>query len=137
MRTAIFLAIIITASSTIARSQTLQDQAICARQAKVAFRDWNNSGSVPGLKILSDNYQSHYNTKIKKCLIFITYMSSMKGKLSEYYVLLDAFERREYARYLNSVAAPPYCELTPTLDQTILCKSETKFDAFVAKYMEQ
>ena len=46
MRTAVGIAIIITVSSVMAQAQTpsLQEQAICAKQAKIAFGEYDNGG---------------------------------------------------------------------------------------------
>lgn len=93
--------------------------------------------------MIGENYQSHYNTKIKKCLIYITESFSMKGQITESDDLLDAFERREYADYLQIIKnnakydVPAYCVLSPNFDQAKHCSSKAEFDAFVAKYMEQ
>jgi len=125
------------------QAQSLQEQAICAQQAKTAFQDYNNVGSVPGFKLLTSNYQSHYNTKLNKCLVLITEMSEMDGQLITSEDLLDAFEHREFADYIwqtkegkNVSSAPPYCTLTPKMQQEKACSKE-EFDAFVSKYMEQ
>jgi hypothetical protein len=46
MRTAVGIAIIITVSSVMAQAQTrsVQEQAICAKQAKIAFEEYDNGG---------------------------------------------------------------------------------------------
>ena len=126
-----------------AQAQSLQEQAICAQQAKTAFEDYNNASSVPGFKLLTANYQSHYNTKLNKCLVLITEMSEMDGQLITSEDLLDAFEHREFADYIwqtkegkNVSDVPPYCRLTSAMQQEEDCSKE-EFDAFVSKYMEQ
>jgi hypothetical protein len=75
----LFLAVLMLSvtSGLMAQPQTpsLQEQAICAKQAKVAFEDYNdyNRKLAPNVKSTGD-YQSHYNTKLNKCLIKIEMM---------------------------------------------------------------
>ena len=97
-----------------------------------------------GMQTLSLDYESHYNTKINRCLILVTRMYSFGGKTSTSKNLYDAFERREYAEYLWTSRAdkkywevPPLsCQLAPSHGETKYCKSEDEFNAFVAEYME-
>jgi hypothetical protein len=72
------LAILTVAScSSFAYSQPLDLQATCAAQARKAFYEWQaeskKSESFPNTKSqeLSNDYQSHYNTKLKKCFILV------------------------------------------------------------------
>ncbi len=120
IRVAAVIAIIITASGVTARGQSLQEQAMCAAQAERAYRDWNNAGSIREIKSLTESYQSHYNTKLDKCLILIDWTYEYKGQLTTLEQLLDAFERHVFANYIVNSSAQ-ICQLTPTLDKTTNC----------------
>ena len=56
-----------------AHSQSLDQQATCAAQAKKAFQEYSaeykRSVAKEGVSNLNSDYQSHYNTKINRCLI--------------------------------------------------------------------
>ena len=65
-------------------------------------------------------------------------MYQYNGETSITAQLLDAFERRVFAKYtLNLNSNFKDCELTPTLDKREKCSSKNEFDAFVDKYMEE
>jgi hypothetical protein len=123
-----------------ANAQPLDLQATCAAQARKAFNkfepEWKNDPANKAFKTLSTDYQSHYNTKLKKCLMLITMMGN-QSQTSVY--LSDAYERRIYAEYLSfSHEVPPItCELVPSPRQKKDCTSREEFDAFVAEYMEE
>ena len=142
----VFATLIFTVS---AYAQPLDLQATCAAQARKAFneweREWKNDPEVKAgktWKTFSTDYQSHYNTKLKKCLMLITMMGN-QSQTSVY--LSDAYERRIYASYLwfahetkKDWEVPPItCELVPPLRQKKHCTSREEFDAFVADYMEE
>jgi hypothetical protein len=135
-------------SGLMAQPQTpsLQEQSICAKQAKIAFEEWNASrNKVPDLKPFNGDYQSHYNSKLNKCLILIEGIDEMNGQILTSATLMDAFERRVFAHYLWETkegkkyweVPPTACELIPTSQEKTDCSSKEEFDAFVAKYMEQ
>lgn len=140
MRVAAFVAII-SAVSSAAWGQSLQQQEACARQAKLAFEEYNSLNHNP----LAD-YQSHYNTKLNKCLILIDDQMVPSGKeFLTTAMLMDAFERRVYGSYSwrsqpnkKYWEVPPItCELIPTTREKTFCRSRDEFDAFVSKYMEE
>jgi len=121
-----------------ANAQPLDLQATCAAQARKAFnefeREWKNDPANKAFKTLSTDYQGHYNTKLKKCLMLITMMGN-QSQTSVY--LSDAYERRLYAEYLSGEVPPITCQLVPSLRQKKYCTSREEFDAFVAEYMEE
>ena len=139
----LFATLIFTVS---AYAQPLDLQATCAAQARKAFnefeREWKTDPGGKAFKTLSTDYQSHYNTKLKKCLMLITMMGN-QSQASVY--LSDAYERRIYASYLGFSheikeywEVPPItCELIPSLPEKKHCNSSEEFDAFVAEYMEE
>ena len=130
--------IITAASGATAWGQSLKAQVVCAAQAERAYQVYKNAAFVPGFKFGSGDYQSHFNTKLNKCLILINQIYQYNGETMTTSQLSDAFERRVLANYsLNQKNNILDCELTPTLDKTANCLSRAEFDAFVAKYMEQ
>ncbi len=141
------LAVVLLASTIPARSQTPDDQERCAAQARKAFQEWENeSKKVPLIETLSSDYESHYNTKIRKCLIVISGMSTLasgKGSVITSVSLMDAYEHYLYAYYIGISSptkkeVPPLdCELIRTFLEQKLCANRDEFDAFVAGYMEK
>ena len=143
------LAVVLLASTIPARSQTPDDQERCAAQARKAFQEWENlSKKVPLVETLSSDYESHYNTKIRKCLIVISGMSTLAtgvGSVITSVTLMDAaYEHYFYAYYIGissptkKEVAPLDCELIPTSSpEKKLCANRHEFDAFVAGYMEK
>ena len=145
LATTVFTLICTIACANVARSQSLDLQERCASQARKAFQELENDfktesadktlGTVHG----TNNYQSHYNTKLKRCLMLINrsdYFSAV-GTQSNQWFLVDANERRFYATYGESKlepgrteAHPPTCELTPSIRQKTLCKTREEFDGF-------
>jgi hypothetical protein len=150
MRGRIILAIIgIVSCATLAHSQTLDFQAMCATQARKAFQEWEIERTKSEKKFggtdVSSDYQSHYNTKLKKCLILIEATSMLGDQASTSVDLSDAYERRIYASYLwiskqgkkYWEVPPSSCELIPSLRQKTSCTTREEFDDFVAQYMEE
>jgi len=113
MRVTTGIALIITASATMAQGQSLQEQATCAQQAKAAFQDYKE-GAPPGFS----EYHSHYNKELKKCLILINQKSELNGQPVMATELHDAVERRWVASYTQlTKEGKEYllnCELKPT-----------------------
>jgi hypothetical protein len=145
------LAVVLLAGAIPAHSQTLDDQERCASQARKAF-DWENeSKKSPGAKLMhtvSSDYESHFNTKMKKCLILIqsvTTIPSLDGNSSNTVTLMDAYERHVYAYYLWTSSPtkkywevkPMSCELIPAVQPKKNCADREEFDAFVAGYLEK
>ena len=95
--------IFVIACATLARSQSLDLQATCATQARKAFQEWENEWRTGpfgrGYTTVSSDYQSHYNTKIKKCLLLIEATRMLGNQISTFVNLIDAYERRPYATY--------------------------------------
>ena len=138
--------VIIGFNAKLAYSQTLDLQAMCATQARKAFQDWDAEakGAFGSKRVMAD-YQSHYNTKIKKCLVLINTLDQVGNELLTDIHLLDAFERRYYASYGWSSkrgkkyweVPPLICELIPSSRQKKICTTYEEFEAFVAEYMEE
>ena len=118
------------------RSQSLDEQAMCAEQAKKAFQEYSDgdkfASEAMGMTRVMIDYKNHYNTKIKKCLIYIsrTRASASKRELSIF--LFDANEKREYAAWVSGG-----CVLPPRYPSKRNCTSREEFDALVEEYLTQ
>jgi hypothetical protein len=60
---------------------------MCAKQAKIAFQEWNNN--VSGLKPVSSGYENHYNTKLNKCFITMGSIDQMGKEFPTTATLMD------------------------------------------------
>jgi hypothetical protein len=125
-------------SWSLASAQTLQQQEMCASQAKIYFQEQALDG-------LTD-YESHYNIKLGKCLVFLQQTKYLPDQIrSVERLLIDAYGRHIYANYWwKSVpgkspreVAPVTCELIPTLAEKHSCKTQEEFDALVSPYMQE
>jgi hypothetical protein len=91
-----------------ALAQSLNEQAQCATQARATAQEDNRKWELENREIGlnertgSFDYQSHYNTKIKRCLILTTRVSISADNTSASTSknLYDAFERRDYGFYV-------------------------------------
>jgi len=152
--TAVLGVIVVIASATLARSQrlelTLELQAMCATQARNVFQEMEDQRKKDpyskNFKRLSSDYQSHYNTKINKCLMLIEATETLGDDIirrSTSAYLIDAYERWRYASYLwistknkiDEEVPPMTCELEAPYQQKKNCTTREEFDAFVAEYM--
>jgi hypothetical protein len=67
-------------TATAASAQSLEQQAICAKQAKVAFEEYSSDPKASSSEKLTNDYESHYNPKLNRC--FIAYFrEELKGAL--------------------------------------------------------
>jgi hypothetical protein len=128
---------VIIASVASAQAQSLEEQGICAKQAKIAFDDYNaDSNKLSNSIRITGDYESHYNTKLNKCLIAIetTYRTGTEFLTTA--LLMDAFERRVYANYgwvshpdKKYWEVPPItCDLIPTSQTQSHCSSKQMTD---------
>jgi len=122
-----------------ATAQSLEQQAICAEQAKIALQEYENEIQKKASTNLDQHsdYQSHYNTKLNKCLMEIETTFFDGGHITTSVLLMDAFEQRVYASYIWASQNVNSCDLVPTSQTQTHCSSREEFDAFVAKYMEE
>jgi hypothetical protein len=144
---------LVACGSTMARSQSLDVQERCASDARKAFQELEDENKAKyNQSTLIDkggsDYQSHYNTKLGRCLMLINRRSvlPLATNLSDQQrqsVLVDANERRYYANYIETqlaVETKPkidMCELMPGMRRKIACTTREEFDAFAATYLEQ
>jgi hypothetical protein len=136
-----------------AHSQSLDLQERCAAEANNTFqqlKDENDAKYNPSTLIQKsvDNFQSHYNARLNRCLMLINRVSvlPLSTNLSNQQrqsVLVDANERRYYATYIETQLAEETkpkierCELRPTMRTRTVCSTRAEFDAFVAAYLEE
>ena len=149
-----FVALIALATcQTPAHSQSLEVQERCAAEASNTFRQLESENDAkydPATLIQKgvDNFQSHYNSKLKRCLLLINRvavipLSTNLSNQQRQSFLVDANERRYYASYVETQLAletkPKIdrCELRPTMRYKTVCTSRDEFDAFVATYLEE
>lgn len=124
-------------------------QANCAQQAEKEFhREGWNVGLTSRNEGNSDvrvSFQSHYNTKLNTCFLFVkTDGVGRQNTGSQFRRLLNADDAWIYANYFEKPrddkedgAIPLMCRITPSRTEELPCKSEADFKQFVAQYMEE
>src|SRR5262249_42298509 len=76
------------------RSQSLDEQALCAEQAKKAFKEYSDgdkfASEAMGMMRVMIDYKNHYNSKIEKCLIYIVVseLRHARGNYRSAYLML-------------------------------------------------
>ena len=102
----LFTLIVLNCGNSELRAQSLQNQAICAAQAKKTFAEdnaeWDRQDKQMnlGMETISVDYESHYNTKINRCLMLVIRTYNFGKQISTSKNLFDAIERRGYGAYL-------------------------------------
>jgi hypothetical protein len=113
-----------------AGAQTLQEQAMCAAQAAMAYQ---RDKAETAKSVSFAGYEDHYNPLLNRCFILEHELAS-GSDIMIITILLDAFEGHILALYTSVNGRLFECELTPT-HRTTYCKSAAEFNAFVQKYM--
>jgi hypothetical protein len=127
------------------KSRRVQER--CPTQAQKVFKDWKDAVqppkgvNIPGSGTVSEEYQSHYNSTLNRC-VSIQFLS---GNGANSKSLVDAYENRVFAYYLwvpvknkhESDVPPVDCDLIPVLQEKRACNSEAEYNEFVAAYVEQ
>lgn len=149
MREIALAAVASIACATSSPAQTLDQQERCAQQARRAFQELDSKDRIEGKQLgmtrTSGDYQSHYNTKLGKCLMLVETTDMFGSSPSTTAYVMDANERRVYATFVWMnlqgkkywEVPPTTCELTPSLREKKLCATREEFDAFISSYMEQ
>lgn len=148
-----FIILDLVTCSTIARSHSLDAQEQCAADARKTFQELEEENKVKYnqstlIQSGTSAYQSHYNSKLDRCLLLISRRSflPLSANLSDQdrrSILIDANERRYYAIYIETQLANETkpkiekCELRPGMRQRTPCTTRAEFDAFVARFLEQ
>ena len=105
------------------RQATLQQQKMCADQAKKAFKERSE-------ELGPQFYSSHYDPTANICYVLHT------KKESGYYLVIsvyDAFEGRSYGEFYQYHDEAPTCYVKPRKDK-ISCKTEDEFRSLVEKH---
>jgi hypothetical protein len=121
----------------------------CATQSGKVYAamkaEW--SRVTPGIRLISLDYQNHYNAKLAKC--FMTTNEMTQNGMPPYSLittklLFDAYENRTYGNFIWMASdtkkyweqPPEKCSVTPKTGIEKTCKSTEEYDALVAQYME-
>lgn len=84
-------------------------------------------------------YTNHYNKKLKKCFVLLTYRNipykDKSQQSSIMHQLYDINENKRYGDYFKSdgMSVPTSC----TVDGQVMCRSEQEWNALVQPYMEE
>ncbi|WP_354112505.1 hypothetical protein [Bradyrhizobium sp. RT3a] len=127
--------------SGLVEAQSLDDQAKCAAQARLAFNEIETRTRPEMLKYLntdiSSTFASYLNTRLHRCFIMIERsFTDMNRKISSQVDLTDAISRHGYAFWTDTGGTMLTCDISPPGKARVLCASREEFDAFTAKYME-
>jgi hypothetical protein len=128
-------------ANSVVRAQTLDQQERCASSARKTFNEVqaedNTEARKPNrtIRVFSSDYESHYNTKLNRCLVLVKKVLFVESKTGLTVYLVDANERREYAYYFDADGKILGCTLSASKPVTY-CKTKEEFDEFVARYME-
>jgi hypothetical protein len=128
-------------------SDLLSLQEKCNEQAKkIAFSP--NYRVIPAAGIRTyQEYQSHYNPKLKKCFAAIRTSSDKGSEALNYRIsFIDPIENRDYGSYMwlkESAKGslyygdnPHICRMQASQKDEKRCSSLKEFESFVASYME-
>lgn len=149
-RLTVLAMILIVVNGSVAKSQPSDFHARCATEAQKLFQeaghDANVNPLVSPIAPVSRHYQSHYNTRLKKCLMLLEENQYVANQTVTSATLIDTDDRYLYAFYLYVWRAeeekeglqnsPAMCELNPDLQTKIQCDGRRQFDAFVARYLK-
>ena len=125
-----------------ANAQSADPQQQCSTEAKRTFEELRRTydAEVRGLQLKVDvglnDYQHHYNSKLKRCLLLIDKLTTMLDELSHTSYLIDT-DRRMYAVYIETNGQVQSCTLIQSARQTTACKRRDEFDAFGSQYLEE
>jgi hypothetical protein len=121
-------------------SPDINVQEKCARQAALALKE---AGLEHNEKA---TYTNHFNQKLNKCFVEISWMEVLGGVIYTHKVLSDAYEGRTYGAYDWHTekdkkyweVAPYSCVMFPDGKDSSMqtCNSEAQFDQFVQQYLE-
>jgi hypothetical protein len=89
--------------NALSKSSSLNLQAECAKQARQQFYDRQEGGE----------FTSHYNAKMNKCFIQVNDTNPGQGMLS--YDVYDAFEGKDYGRFIQKMGENAFISCTVTL----------------------
>jgi len=121
-----------------AQDRNLAQERACGNQAARIFdKEW---GALKEMlkEMLSVAWESHYNSNLNRCLIFITYMSPATKDIPDHYrsgVVVDADSRlilaEYYGRYPLKENDLPMCVLN---DKGFMCRTFDEFKELVTAH---
>jgi hypothetical protein len=123
-------------------AQSADSPASCATDAQKTFQDLGREYAAvmdrlnQPYEVVSNDYQSHYSAKARRCLLLVHKTTLLMRELSSIFYLIDA-DRQMYALYIDTDGKMESCTLIPSVRETRTCKDRSEFDAFVAVYMEK
>jgi hypothetical protein len=125
----------------LADAQTLDQQARCAAQARIAFTEIETQRRPEQLKYgnkdISGTFSSYLNLRLTRCLILIERtFTNINGQFATETDLTDAISRHGYAFYSDNGGKMLTCDLSPPGKTRVICASREEFDAFTTQYME-
>jgi hypothetical protein len=126
MRSVLWVTIVAIACGASAHAQSLQEQAQGAAQARISANEENIKWETEarqmnlGYQTTTWSYESHYDTKLRKCFVVTKRMYNFGSAINGNTNLYDAFERRDYGLYSwpsRNPHKPMICQLLPTYDK--------------------
>jgi hypothetical protein len=118
-------------------AQTLDQQAKCAAQARIAYTEIEAQRRPEQLKYgnkdITGTFSSYLNLRLNRCFVMIerTFTDFNKSYASET-DLTDAISRHGYAFYSDRNGKMLTCDLSPPGKARVICASREEFDAFTA-----
>jgi hypothetical protein len=124
-----------------ANAQTLDQQAKCAAQARIAYTEIEAQRRPEQLKYgnkdITGTFASYLNLRLNRCFVMIERtFTNFNGKLATETDLTDAISRHGYAFYSDISGKMLTCDLSPPGKARVICASREEFDTFTAQYME-
>jgi hypothetical protein len=127
---------------SVRKAGTLDLQAKCASQARVAF---NESGLRKEERGGLSGYTNHYNRTLNRCFVEFSDTKPEGNGLATYKSVQDAFEGKVYGEYYWSNAQgrpgmavkPTVCTVTLLSGEDKYCESDKEFEELLKVYMEQ
>jgi hypothetical protein len=122
-------------------AQTLDEQAKCSAQARLAFREIETRTRPDMLKYgnadISSTFASYLNKRLQRCFMMIERsFTDINRKMSTQVDLTDAISRHGYAFWTDTGGRMLTCDLSPPGMARVICVSREEFDAFTAQYMQ-
>jgi hypothetical protein len=128
-------------SCGLVEAQTLDEQAKCAAQARLAFKEIETQRRSEqfkyGNKDIDGTFASYLNTRLSRCFVMIERtFTDFNNNYATETDLTDAISRHGYAFYSDRGGKMLTCDLSPPGKARVICASREQFDAFTAQYME-
>jgi hypothetical protein len=132
---AVFLTIIMAAS--VNAQSTLHLQEKCAEIVKKFMAEAGISREKNGESTFVD-YASHYNKKLDKCFVLISWTITIGGQTQIVQDLWNAIEQKEIGYYYSAMVGLSWkndekgCKVGDTI-----CHSKAEFETLIKPYMEE